>query len=330
MNAFALTQRDNWPTWMRPRRVLGYASRLWKPSPFPMDVRWSWVCSGEDGYGFFARAKKLQACLTRDADGEPYFRLDGKKIYFMPDFDVPEADVRTGIEVVLRETYLAYDLEEPPVTLNRGDVVVDMGANVGSNTMTFADRVGPGGKVIAFEPVMHRPLSKNVRLAGYDNVVTVPAAVAEVAGRMRICVFGNCIDSRLTDAPAYAAHSSATATEQDQQTAAEAIHDQPDFANDGISRRPATKLDVEVTTLDDYVDAHNLDRLDLIKIDIEGAEERAMRGAERTVARFRPKWTISSYHTDYLGEPQHPKLVNLLCQWGYEVREYDGRRIMAW
>lgn len=45
---------------------------------------------------------------------------------------------------------------------------------------------------------------------------------------------------------------------------------------------------VHVTTLDRFVDHEGLTRLDLVKIDIEGAERRFLKGAARTLVRFRP------------------------------------------
>ena len=69
---------------------------------------------------------------------------------------------------------------------------------------------------------------------------------------------------------------------------------------------------VPVITIDGYVREHGIERVDFIKADIEGAEELAIRGARDTIARFKPKWTISSYHTDLAGDKQHPKLLALL------------------
>ncbi|GIU76483.1 MAG: hypothetical protein KatS3mg004_3570 [Bryobacteraceae bacterium] len=54
---------------------------------------------------------------------------------------------------------------------------------------------------------------------------------------------------------------------------------------------------VELTTIDDLVTQLGLERLDAIKMDIEGAEVRALRGARRTIQRFRPQLAVATEHT---------------------------------
>ncbi len=52
----------------------------------------------------------------------------------------------------------------------------------------------------------------------------------------------------------------------------------------------------ETLAIDDMVKNEKLDRVDFIKMDIEGAELEALRGAENTIRQFRPKLAISVYH----------------------------------
>lgn len=53
---------------------------------------------------------------------------------------------------------------------------------------------------------------------------------------------------------------------------------------------------VETLAIDDMVSNEKLDRMDYIKMDIEGSELESLRGAENTIRRFRPKLAISVYH----------------------------------
>ena len=57
-----------------------------------------------------------------------------------------------------------------------------------------------------------------------------------------------------------------------------------------------TGVDVETQTLDDFVSANSVERVDFIKMDIEGAEQEALIGAERTIRKHRPQLAISIYH----------------------------------
>ena len=61
---------------------------------------------------------------------------------------------------------------------------------------------------------------------------------------------------------------------------------------DGISH----SITVPVRPLDDIVDELRLDRVDFIKMDIEGAERQAVEGARRTIQRFRPRMALCTYH----------------------------------
>lgn len=61
------------------------------------------------------------------------------------------------------------------------------------------------------------------------------------------------------------------------------------------------EIQVPVTTIDRMMEELGLERVDFIKMDIEGAEVRALRGGRQTIARFRPRMSLSVYH-----EPSHP------------------------
>ncbi len=58
--------------------------------------------------------------------------------------------------------------------------------------------------------------------------------------------------------------------------------------NWSLASRGEHAFEVRLIPLDDYIQEHPLPRLDLMKIDVEGAEVRVLQGARRTIARFRP------------------------------------------
>lgn len=62
-----------------------------------------------------------------------------------------------------------------------------------------------------------------------------------------------------------------------------------------------------LTTIDRIVDELHLQRVDLIKMDIEGSEKPALQGAARTIRRFNPRLTIATEHNadDYKAIPDY-------------------------
>ena len=70
---------------------------------------------------------------------------------------------------------------------------------------------------------------------------------------------------------------------------------------------------MDTISIDDFVIERKLSRVDFIKMDIEGAELCALKGAERTIRAFKPKLAISLYHrdTDFTEIPDHLNKLGL-------------------
>jgi FkbM family methyltransferase len=147
--------------------------------------------------------------------------------------------------------------------LPRDGVFVDGGAHAGEFTLVGA-KLAPEGRVIAFEPVsrVFEQLSENVRSNRYANVVTFRLALSDSKGELEMFV-GDPTDPDRFDDDIVATQFCGFGREN------------------AIERVPAVCLDQIVRDL-------ALTRLDLIKLDIEGAELLALRGAEESIRRFRP------------------------------------------
>jgi FkbM family methyltransferase len=133
-------------------------------------------------------------------------------------------------------------------------VFLDVGANVGIHTLAIARHLAPGGgAVVAFEPhpVNHRILVHNVRQNRLRHVVAEHLGLAEATAIL-------------------------TGT-------ASSVGGNWSLASQGEYR-----FEVRLVRLDDYLQDHPLPRLDLMKIDVEGAEVRVLHGAQKTIERFRP------------------------------------------
>ncbi|WP_051953450.1 FkbM family methyltransferase [Xenophilus azovorans] len=136
-----------------------------------------------------------------------------------------------------------------------GDTVLEAGANIGSHTLWFSQRVGSAGTVYAFEPARHTFQLLCANLVANDclNVRAVQQAVGSVPGR---------VEFPLPDPG------------------------QP-FNFGGASAKKPWAGATETVALTS-IDALALDRLDLLKADVEGFEVEVLEGATQTLARCRP------------------------------------------
>ena len=170
------------------------------------------------------------------------------------------------------EIYLAnngnYEIGETEFCLARlrSDMIVfDVGANIGLYTLLFARQVGPGGRVHAFEPEPrnYRRLLVNLALNGCDNVTPNAAAVFSRSQPVTLHVYPD----------AYHAWHSLERSAM------------PDPTGDGRQVLPEHDLEIAATSLDDYCQQHGVQRIDYLKIDVEGAELDVLRGAAGLLAR---------------------------------------------
>jgi FkbM family methyltransferase len=143
-----------------------------------------------------------------------------------------------------------------------GGVFIDAGAHAGVVSLAASRWVGPTGRVYAFEPSEreYRRLLDSLELSRVSNVTPVRAAVGAKSGKGSLMV---------ADAPFSGLNT---------------LGDR--FAYAGIAE--ASREEVEIVTIDDFVRQHSVARVDAIKLDIEGGEAKALAGATETLARGRP------------------------------------------
>ena len=174
-----------------------------------------------------------------------------------------------GSQIYWRGAYSGSQLQVLASRLQPGGVFIDLGANQGEFTVFAARLVGKDGRVFAFEPspMMQQRLSKNIQLNGFAHVSIEPVAVADKPGRL----------SLYTPTGAY----------QDGTT-----HDGLPTLYAQASAAASSTTEVVVTTLDNWQRERNLGRVDVIKMDIEGAELPALQGGLGLIQRFRPTLII--------------------------------------
>ena len=157
-----------------------------------------------------------------------------------------------------------------------GDTVVEVGANVGTETVGFSDIVGPSGRVLAFEPHPENLISlrETLPLITHNNVTLLPFAVGAEHSTIRFA------------APPATARS---------QGIGHILG--PDESSRGIVTDHESDVDwpiieVDCVTLDSYVD--QLGPVRLVFMDAEGAEVSILRGAENFVCAHRPEIVVEA------------------------------------
>lgn len=183
--------------------------------------------------------------------------------------------------------------------LGPGAVLIDVGAHIGTFTLLGAARVGPSGKVIAFEPNPETlvKLRSNIEASNAASIVTVePIACTDK-------------DQQLT---LYADRGSNTGASSLSEKNAEAFD---------VAPKPYS---VRGRPIDDVVNELGLTRVDAIKIDVEGAEVGVLRGAIKTLEKFHPKVVIEIDERQLAAFDTKPSdVTGLLTQAGYQ----ESRRI---
>jgi FkbM family methyltransferase len=168
---------------------------------------------------------------------------------------------------------------------SEGNTVIDVGGHYGFYSLPASRAVGKTGKVFAFEPCYEsfKFLLANCRVNNLNNVLPFQIALSDFDGIDKL------------------------------------FYGRTPSSHSMIRGQCLGYENVRVNRLDTIVEQLlKLDKVDMIKIDAEGAELRILKGAEKSLKRFKPRLFIASYH--YAGEAEEiDKWLNYL--------DYDSSRV---
>ena len=169
-----------------------------------------------------------------------------------------------------------------------GMTIIDLGAHIGIYSLLAAQLVGNEGKVYSFEPEPsnYALLLKNITANGYDNIIRG-------------------INKAITDKPG-----SVSFFLGENSSGVGSIYAAPGTGTDNIL--------VETTTLDDFIESEGWPSIHLIKMDVEGAEIEALKGAEDILKNNDVNLAIASYHK-VEGKTTSFKLERMLSERGYKI-----------
>ena len=183
--------------------------------------------------------------------------------------------------------------------LRPGQVAIDIGANVGMHSVIMANRVGPTGHVVVFEPDPHPMgrLRRNMALNGIDWVTTVEAAVSARSETRTFYLHDDSIGNF--------ANASLVAANVGKQTAS---------------------VEMQVVSIDEWMRDNPLPRVDVVKLLAQGEEYNALQGMRGLIERDRPKifflYEPSYWHRQDL---ELMDAVKFFAGHGYGVQEVEFR-----
>lgn len=201
--------------------------------------------------------------------------INGKNMFFcdLSNINIP-ISLYSTYKCSIFENYIIEQYRyKNKVTVKKGDYVIDGGGYVGDTALYFANLVGNKGKVYSFEfiddnlDIFYKNIELNKDLKDIINIIKKPL-YSKSNEELIININGSA--SRI------------------------------DNSNNDNNGSKFISI-----SIDDFVFSNNIEKIDFIKMDIEGSELEALKGAEKTILKFRPKLAISVYHsfTDYYEIP---------------------------
>jgi len=171
-------------------------------------------------------------------------------------------------------------------------IFIDIGAHIGKYTIRLANRMGNRGTVIAIEPEEnnYKILKTNVVHNKLDNIHLLNVACFDKDGEIPLYVVDN-------------------------YTTLHSIY------KNGRQK----KVVVKALKLDTIVAQLTINRVDLIKIDVEGAELAVIRGSRKILHKYHPKIIFEAWDKERFND-----MDCLLKKFNYQIRQIDGENYLAY
>jgi FkbM family methyltransferase len=232
------------------------------------------------------------------ADAFPLSRFADFRFGMVGSLIVPHMDAVIGQSIKNTGAWAPKDLDLFQKLINPGNVVFDIGANIGHHTVFFSSLVGEEGRVFAFEPQQEifRFASANLALNGCRNTTLMQCCLGDEVGKVQMAPIS------YEETNNFGALSVAS------------------------SKHPSGGEEVPVQTLDGLISEGTIEisRIDFIKIDVQSFELFVLKGAEQSIMRFKPKIFLEiAPHWMKIAGYDYKIIYELLSKYGYEFHHYD-------
>lgn len=185
-----------------------------------------------------------------------------------------------------KREYIASDLMLYGGIVKEGDVVLDLGANIGYYALMESRLVGRDGTVYAVEPspVNYQVLRENIELNGYNNIQTFNLAMGETVGKAEMFISDRSNWSRLVD------------------------KDLDDSINETIT--------VDVSTVDDFIKDRPMPNF--IRMDVEGYEIKILRGMKEWLKNENLGLFVE-FHPYFMTPEENMEFFDILEESGFQL-----------
>jgi FkbM family methyltransferase len=218
--------------------------------------------------------------------------IQGSKMYVDPE-GLPRGFRNTFQAYIIRNGWEELTTKMFKESVRKGNVVLDLGANVGYYSLLAAQLVGKEGKVYSFEPEPNNfsVLLKNIELNSYDNIVPVQKAVSDTSGKITLFL-------------------------HNRDTGAHTIY-QPEPGEHHF----AESVEVETVVLDEFLDGKEK-HVDIVKVDVEGAEMAVLSGMKEMITKNKDLKMFIEFHPPGIkrrGDSSSEFARRLLEDYGFSV-----------
>ncbi|MEX1053799.1 MAG: FkbM family methyltransferase [Nitrosopumilaceae archaeon] len=180
--------------------------------------------------------------------------------------------------------------------LRKGMTCLDIGANIGYYVLLESRIVGNEGKVVAIEPspLNFNCIKKNLELLDAQNVSAFNFAAGNSNGIIRFFVNKRSNGCKVL------------------------------LDGEELPKRPGTVIHVPVKRMDDFLHEIKVDKVDFVRMDVEGYELHIIKGMINTIKRSKPIIQLE-VHKGRMGVDNTKRFFELLKNNGYEIKSYHQR-----
>jgi len=254
---------------------------------------WQWFHDYSRGkvreYGDRRRALRSDTIVVKD--------IYGTRFVLYP-FDRP------NLAALVRHPHDVVEFRAIRSLVGTGHIAFDVGANIGVYSVLLSRLCGSTGRVWAIEPVpdTYWRLRETLALNRCENVTPVQSAVCDVTGVVRMSLFG----------PQFAEWNTLGTPKM--------------TGPDGKLVSPSQSVEVPSWTLDEFCETQRIERINFLKVDVEGFELSVFRGAERLLQERRVDYICFEISQEPLkgAGVESGKVFEALETLGYLAYRFDG------